>query len=73
MLYAGGVKGKTIPLAEIRHLPKEYESPVSLNVYGGKVAIIVWGVEPAAILIANTDVAKSFRNYFELMWKMAKK
>lgn len=73
MLYAGGKKGKTMPLVEIRHLPKEYESPVSLNIYGDKAAIIVWGEEPAAILIANRDIAKSFRNYFELMWKIAKK
>lgn len=73
LIYTGGVKGKTIPLAEVRHLPKQYESPVSLNVYGGTVAIIVWGIEPAAIVIKNDDVAKAFRNYFGLMWAMARK
>lgn len=73
LLYTRGISGKTMPLVEIRHLPKEYESPVSLNVYNEKAAIIVWGIEPAAILISNKEVAKAFRNYFELMWKIARK
>lgn len=73
LLYSGSTSGKTMPLCEIRHLPKQYESPVSLNVYGDRAAIIVWGLEPAAILISNKEVAKAFRNYFELMWKIANK
>lgn len=73
MIYTGGIRGKQMPMCEIRHLPKYYESPVSLNIYGDKAAIIVWGIEPAAILISNREVAKAFRNYFELMWKIAKK
>ena len=56
LLYTGGISGKTMPMCEIRHLPKQYESPVSLNVYGDKAAIIVWGIEPAAILISNKEV-----------------
>ena len=73
LIYTGGIHGKQTPLAETRHLPKHYESPVSLDIYGEKAAILVWGAEPAAILISNRDVAKAFRNYFELMWKIAKK
>ncbi|MFA5888208.1 MAG: helix-turn-helix domain-containing protein [Candidatus Nanoarchaeia archaeon] len=73
MIYTGGIRGKQMPMCEIRHLPKHYESPVSLNIYGDNAAIIVWGIEPAAILISNKEVARAFRNYFELMWKIAKK
>lgn len=72
LIYTGGERGKKTAGAEVRHLPKQYESPVSLNIYGDKTAIIVWGIEPAAILISNKSVATSFRNYFELMWKIAK-
>ncbi|MFC1727848.1 TrmB family transcriptional regulator [Nanoarchaeota archaeon] len=60
-------------LAEIKYLPKEYHSHTATNVYGNKVAIILWSEEPFAILINQKEIADSYRNYFELMWKLAKK
>ncbi len=73
IIYTGGQKGKMVPFALVRTLPKQYESPVSLNIYGGKVAIIVWGIEPAAILINNKNIMNAFRNYFNLLWGIARK
>lgn len=72
IIYFGGEKGKTIEHTEIRHLPKHYGSPVSTNIYGDNAAVIVWGKEPVAILIKNKEVAHAFRNYFELLWDIAK-
>ena len=40
-----------IPLAEIRYLPKKYESPVAMNIYGNKTAIILWAEKPIVIAI----------------------
>ena len=60
---------KTIPLAEIRFIPEEYSSPAAMNIYGDNVAIILWSEEPIAILIKNRDIAKSYRNYFGLLWQ----
>lgn len=73
IIYTGGQKGKTAPFALVRTLPKQYDSPVSLNIYDDKVAIIVWGIEPAAILINNKNIMDAFRNYFNLLWGIAKK
>ena len=63
---------KRISLADIRYLPQKYANPVAVNVYGNKVAIILWATEPIVIAIRSKEIADAYRGYFELMWKMAK-
>ena len=62
-----------VPLSEIRFLPKKYNNPIAINIYGDKVAIVMWTDEPAAILIRNREVADGYRKYFDLMWSIAKR
>jgi len=63
-----------IPLAEIRFFPEKYSSPLAINIYGEKVAIILWSKEnPFAIVIKNKEISEGYRKHFELMWKIAKK
>ena len=67
-------KALRIPLADIRYLPQKYSSPLALNIYGDKVAIILWSKEnPLAIVIRNKEISEGYRKYFELMWKVAKR
>jgi|TARA_B100000315_G_scaffold258169_1_gene309365 sugar-specific transcriptional regulator TrmB len=66
-------KIKRIALSEIRYLPEKYSNPVSVNIYGDKTAIILWASQPLAIVIKNKEVANGYKNYFELLWKIAKK
>ncbi len=66
-------KIKRIPLAEIRYLPEKYSNPVAVNIYGDKTAIILWAEKPTAIVIKDREITNGYRNYFELMWKIAKK
>jgi len=61
-----------MPFTEIKFLPKSNESNTAINIYGDKVAIIMWS-EPIGILIENKEVAKSFREYFNLLWKITDK
>ncbi len=61
-----------IPLSEIKYLPTQFNSPTATNIYGNKVAIILWTEEPFAILINQKEIADSYRNYFSIMWKIAK-
>ena len=63
---------KRIALAEIRYLPEKYSNPVSVNIYGDKTAIILWAKEPYAIVIKSSEISKGYKNYFELMWKIAR-
>jgi len=72
-IIATDKKIKRIPLADIRYLPQKYSNPVALNIYDDKTAIILWASEPIAILIKNKEIANAYKQYFELMWKIAKK
>jgi sugar-specific transcriptional regulator TrmB len=64
---------RIIPLSKIRYLPRQYSSHAATNIYGDNVAIILWSEEPLAILIKNKEIAAGYRQYFKLMWKVAKK
>lgn len=72
ILYSKGVKGEKIPLAEIRHLPDEFASPISTNIYADRVAILIWSLDPVAILIKNKQVAEAYKKYFDVLWAFAK-
>jgi sugar-specific transcriptional regulator TrmB len=67
-------KKLNIPLSEIRYLPQKYNSPLAINIYGDKVAIILWSKEnPLAIVIKNKEISEGYMKYFEMMWSTAKK
>lgn len=59
--------------SEHRYLPNLAESPSVTNIYGNKIAIIIWTDEPEAILIENASAAKAYKSYFDFMWKNAKR
>ena len=59
--------------SEHRYLPGLSESPAVTNIYGDKIAIIVWTDEPEAIVIENAAAAKAYKSYFDFMWKHSKK
>ncbi|UCD03713.1 MAG: hypothetical protein JSW73_04195 [Candidatus Woesearchaeota archaeon] len=61
-----------IPLSKIRYLPDSYISTVATNIYGDNIAISLWTKNPISILIHHKDIAKSYRNQFEILWKLAK-
>ncbi len=50
----------------------EHTSPVAINIYYDRVAIIIFGGAITGIHIKSKDVAQSFKEYFELLWKQAK-
>ena len=64
---------KGIPLAEIRFIPDKNSSPLAINIYGNKTAIILWTTEPIGILIDESKIAEGYRKYFEILWKGAKR
>lgn len=58
---------------EIKFLPKEYSNPIATFIYKNKIVIIISKDMPLAFVLENKEVADSFKNYFELLWKIAKK
>jgi len=44
-----------------------------VNIFGDKVAIVLWKEKhPSGFMIDNTDIAKSFKKWFDLIWKISK-
>ncbi len=48
----------------------EHTSPVAINIYNDKTIIIVFGKKITAVIITSLDVAKSFMEYFNLLWNI---
>lgn len=60
------------PFTRVRFLPKAYESPVTINIYGDKVGLLVWSEsKPMGILMKNGSVCNGFREFFNLLWSVA--
>lgn len=59
---------------EVKFFSKKIkETIITTNVYNNKIAIILWTEIPEAIVIENKAAAESYRDYFEALWKLAKK
>src|SRR3989338_5437016 len=72
LLFRKGRKELDSKTSEYRFLENVRDFPPVINIYGDKIAIIVWTDEPEGIIIENAAAAKAYRSYFELMWKVAK-
>lgn len=58
--------------AEVHYLQKNYDSPTATHIFGDYVAIIVWEETPIGFLIESKDTANAFRNYYQIIWEVAK-
>jgi len=61
------------PLTKIKFLSKKFDTLTETIVYGDKVVIIVWSNKPIATLIKDSNLASSYGQYFNILWKQAKK
>ena len=50
-----------------------YDTPASTWIYGDKVAIVVWSEPIIATLIRSKEVSKSYKQFFEFLWKNSKR
>lgn len=58
---------------ETKYLPETYPVPTSTNIFGSTVYIQIWSQDPIAIVIESEEVATSYRDFFETLWKMGRK
>jgi len=71
LILKNGVKVPKRKKLQVRYI--DYVSPSTTFIYANKVLTIIWEPFPTAIRITDDQVAKSYKNYFEIMWKSAKK
>ena len=57
---------------EARILPKEYDTDANTIISDDKIVIFIWDKEITVIEMQDTEIAKTYKNYFEILWKKAK-
>ncbi len=57
--------------AKVRYI--DHTTPSEILIYGNKTLIVILEKEPLVIAIESESVSRSFRMYFDVMWKVAKK
>ncbi|MFH0875288.1 MAG: hypothetical protein V1859_05095 [archaeon] len=63
-----------MPYAEVRVLPEKYSSQMSINIYSGRVALLVYSQkDPVSILIKDERIYEGFLSYFKLIWNISNK
>lgn len=63
-------KIKNYPQIQSKYL--KLESEATTTIFGDYVSIHIAKEKPLIILIKNKDIAESYRNHFEELWKIAK-
>jgi len=58
---------------EVRYLPSEIELGSSIIIFDDKVALITTKKENLGILLCSKDYSKTFKSWFEFIWKNSKK
>lgn len=67
-----GTKPPVWELNKVKFVPKEYQSPTATMIYGEKVAIFIDEEPFLIIVIESKKLVKSYKNFFNLLWKVAK-
>ena len=56
-----------------KKLPSEISLPTTTLIYENKIVLFNWQSPYNAVVISNKNLTGAYRNYFELLWKLAKK
>ncbi|MCK5510649.1 helix-turn-helix domain-containing protein [Candidatus Parcubacteria bacterium] len=59
--------------SELKFLAEGYASPVAFQIWTESISLISYGSEIFVIEIKNKDFRDAYLNYFNLLWKIAKK
>jgi HTH-type transcriptional regulator, sugar sensing transcriptional regulator len=63
---------KEYKYTSVKVLSAPFDSMTSIQVYGDKVATIMWSSEPIGIVVRSKEIAKSYKDYFKVLWEMGK-
>jgi len=64
---------KDLQPIKYKFLHTDYLSPILTMIFENKIMFGLWHKEPSATVIENKEVAKTYRQYFESLWKIASK
>jgi len=58
--------------SQVKYMPKGYISPAAIDIFQDYVYIFLWEEKPFVFMIKNKQIAESFKQYFNILWKIAK-
>jgi len=61
-----------MPFTEAKHLSSLYDALIDTTICGNTLFIWMWEEPFTVIRIENESIAKTYQNYFEILWKNAK-
>ena len=64
----GKIRAK-MKLTEVRYLPNKLVSPNWIDIFPSAVLFVMVLNNPIAFVVRDTELANSFRSYFDIMWK----
>jgi len=62
-----------MPYTYARYLSQLFDSQVSTNICGDEVVFVIWNPPVKVIQVKDKDMAQTYKNYFKILWKNAKK
>ncbi|MFH1073147.1 MAG: hypothetical protein V1743_07005, partial [Nanoarchaeota archaeon] len=65
----GRAQTARIPLAEVRRMPKGFDTPATVFIFGSHVATLYYGDMPFAFLMRSQEIAESYEKYFRMFWE----
>lgn len=66
-------RGMFLAPFKARYLSEEKIIPTTIAIYEDRVLNVIWSEEPLAVLIISEKAVQSYKNYFNLLWKLSKK
>jgi sugar-specific transcriptional regulator TrmB len=63
---------KELQPVKYKFLHTDYLSPILTLIFGDKIMFGLFQEEPSATLITNKELAETYKQYFESLWKIAK-
>jgi sugar-specific transcriptional regulator TrmB len=66
---AGKAQTKNIPLADVRMMPKGFDTPATVFIFGNYVATLYYGDVPFAFIMQSREIAESYEQYFRVFWE----
>jgi sugar-specific transcriptional regulator TrmB len=66
------IEASTKKNAEIKFLPKYLATKMEIVIYSNKCFIAIWTKKPMAFLIHNEEAYRSFKEYFDAFWRIAR-
>jgi len=58
---------------EVRYMPKNIKTPAAVDIYGNNIGILVLKKKPIVFQITSKEVADSYRQFFEMFWRVCKR